>query len=203
MQASDIEALGGDRVRSPNAKDASGKLSCHTTCDDETYSVCTVIQGDDGGRERIPCDFIYPVGTRVRKYFEGYGWASGQVALFEGVYRVRYEDGDEEDFVNSDPELNEIALHARRNSGFEGMTLSPVDKILPMETPVYKNFPGYGWFAGIITAFDGVYLVRYDDGDEEELFYDCPELQAITAEADDTSTRRRNDEPCWESRGLL
>jgi hypothetical protein len=185
MQASDIEPLEADRVRLPNEKDASEKLSSHDAGDEETYAVCTVIEGDDGGRVRIPCDFIYPIGTRVRKYFEGYGWVSGQVALFEGVYRVRYEDGDEEDFVNSDPELDEIALHARRNSGIERITLSPVDSILQMDTPVNKHFPGYGWFAGMISAFDGVYLVRYDDGDEEELFYDSPELQAIIAQADD------------------
>jgi hypothetical protein len=144
------------------------------------YSVCDSIDDGDDARERVDCSVLYPIGTRVRKYYDCYGWVSGEIAQFEGVYRVRYEDGDEEDFLADDKELEEIVLQAQ--SKRQPTSCSPAS-ILPMGTPVDKHFPGYGWFAGQIVAFDGLYLVRHDDGDEEELFYDSPEVARIVANA--------------------
>lgn len=135
----------------------------------------------DQDRKRIDCTFLYPIGTRVRKHYDGYGWVTGAIVQFEGVYRVRYEDGDEEDFLDDDKELVDVVSQAKGNpkgSSFNGI-------ILPVGTPVQKHFPGYGWFAGKIVAFDGIYLVRHDDGDEEELFYDSPDLAAIVGNAKD------------------
>jgi hypothetical protein len=103
--------------------------------------------------------------------------------MFECIYGLRYEDGNEGDFVNFDLDLHEIVLHACENLAVEGAALSPEDSILLMGTPVCKHFPGYSWCAGTISAFYGVYLVRHDDGDEEELFYDSPQMQALVAEA--------------------
>lgn len=39
----------------------------------------------------------YPVGTKVRKYFQGHGWFTGAVTAFDGKkYSVKYEDDDSE-----------------------------------------------------------------------------------------------------------
>jgi Helicase associated domain len=146
------------------------------------YSVCDSIDDRDDARERVDCSVLYPIGTRVRKYYDCYGWVSGEIAQFEGLYRVRYEDGDEEDFVADDKELEAIVLQAQSKGQ---PTSCSTASILTMGTPVSKHFPGYGWFAGQIIAFDGLYLVRHDDGDEEELFYDSPEVTRIVSNATD------------------
>ena len=138
-------------------------------------SICELIGDADQERERIECPFLYPIGTRVRKHYDGHGWVAGAIVQFEGVYRVWYEVGDEEDFLDDDKELVDIVSQAN------GVPIGPSINgiILPVGTPLEKYFPTYGWFAGKIIAFDGVYLVRHDDGDEEELYYDSPELAAI------------------------
>jgi Helicase associated domain len=157
----------------------------HPKASDGLYSVCDLIYDGDDARERDDCAVLYPIGTRVRKYFHGYGWILGEIALFEGVYRVRYEDGDEEDFISDDKELEEILRQAqsKHQSTTQGSCL--IDSIVPIGTRVYKHFPSYGWFSGEIVAFDGLYLVRHEDGDEEELFYDSPEIATIVARARD------------------
>jgi Helicase associated domain len=143
-------------------------------------STCELIDDADQERERIDCSVLFPIGTSVRMQYDGYGWVAGTIVRFEGVYRVRYEDGDEEDFLDDDKELADVVSQAKGRS--KGSSLGGT--ILPFGTPVQKYFPTHGWFAGEIVAFDGVYLVRHDDGDEEELFYDSPELAAMVANAE-------------------
>lgn len=50
----------------------------------------------------------YPIGTCVRKFFEGHGWFNGQVDSYNadkgGFYNVCYEDDDEEEYTESDLE---------------------------------------------------------------------------------------------------
>jgi hypothetical protein len=42
----------------------------------------------------------YPVGTKVRKFFEGHGWFSGEIVLVEDDRcKVVYDDGDEEEYL--------------------------------------------------------------------------------------------------------
>lgn len=40
---------------------------------------------------------LVPV-AKVRNYFPGHGWFEGTIAAFDGVYHVRYEDNDEEEY---------------------------------------------------------------------------------------------------------
>jgi Helicase associated domain len=155
------------------------KATRHSDHAQYVKSTCELIDDADQERERIDCSVLYPIGTRVRKHYDCYGWVAGTIVQFEGVYRVRYEDGDEEDFLNDDKELVDIVERAKGRA--KGSSLDGI--ILPVGTPVHKYFPTHGWFAGEIVAFDGVYLVRHDDCDEEELFYDSPELAAIVANA--------------------
>ena len=42
----------------------------------------------------------FPVGTKISKFFDGYGWFQGKVASVDDLYhRILYSDGDEEDMT--------------------------------------------------------------------------------------------------------
>jgi site-specific DNA-cytosine methylase len=50
------------------------------------------------------CHQVFPIGTKISKFFEGYGEFEGTVQSFDaknGWYRVMYQDGDEEDLEHS------------------------------------------------------------------------------------------------------
>jgi len=48
--------------------------------------------------------------SRVRKHFPGHGWFDGAIRAFDGVYRVRYDDEEEEEYCYDSPELSNIIL---------------------------------------------------------------------------------------------
>lgn len=55
--------------------------------------------------EDVFCPFGYPLRTRVRKYFDGFGWFNGTLVHFDklsGYYQIRFDDGDVEDFDAQD-----------------------------------------------------------------------------------------------------
>jgi hypothetical protein len=59
----------------------------------------------------------YSVGTKVKKFFEGYGWFLGEIASIDEEYccYVRYEDGDEENYLLDELEdLNKIVGNVAR-----------------------------------------------------------------------------------------
>jgi len=42
----------------------------------------------------------FPVGTKIRKFFNGHGWFEGKVVSVDDLYhRILYSDGDEEDMT--------------------------------------------------------------------------------------------------------
>lgn len=100
----------------------------------------------------------HPDGTVVHKVFRGFGWYQGEVVSFDGeLYKVRYSDGDEEEY--EEVELDNVLEEAKKRPAK-----------YPNGTHMEKFFPGFGWFNGKIFDFDGTYYkVLYEDGDEEEI----------------------------------
>ena len=86
---------------------------------------------------------------------------------------IQYEDGDEEEILFDDPALNDMV------SDSPSVPETRMDSLFRPGTKVKRFCPGHRWFGGKIAAFDAVYLVRYEDNDEEECFYDCPSLRMI------------------------
>ena len=202
-------------------------------------------EGSRGGRRRPK----FRIGTRVRKSFpDGDGGGgrlfSGRVTAYDGpagLYRVRYEDGDEEEM--EEDELEEFVVEsaerettrksneptagtrkARHSSPSEeeskGSTNSAVpkgvrpsrppprlpaskpsgpDHAIPPKRPappkyrngtvVWKPFldgaGGERVFSGRVASYDsaaGLYLVRYDDGDREEMAeYELDEFVEVSS----------------------
>jgi hypothetical protein len=60
----------------------------------------------------------YSAGTKVKKFFEGHGWFLGEiVSIFEDWCQVRYEDGDDENYLLDEvDDLDKIIANAS-NSG--------------------------------------------------------------------------------------
>jgi hypothetical protein len=104
------------------------------------------------------------IGTKVRKYFEGYGSFVGEVTSLVvcKCYRIKYEDGDEE-LLDTD-ELRAIVTKEKTNR------VVKKHKWLRLGTSVEKQFGNDGWFSGeVIAHVSSCYKIRYDDGDEELL----------------------------------
>jgi len=63
----------------------------------------------------------YPIGTKVRTFFDCSGWWNGEVTSYDGEhYQVVYEDGDTEEYVAKDlaplvlsPELAKVEIGSR------------------------------------------------------------------------------------------
>ena len=56
---------------------------------------------------------LYPIGTKVRKFFILYGWYDGMITSYDKAnkwYEVQYSDGDIQDY--SDDEVSPIVLNA-------------------------------------------------------------------------------------------
>jgi hypothetical protein len=59
----------------------------------------------------------YSTGTKVKKFFEGHGWFLGEIASIDEEYccYVRYEDGDEENYLLDELEdLDKIVANVAR-----------------------------------------------------------------------------------------
>ena len=159
----------GTECRESNFSIASEEDARDESSGDES----SVSAKSERGRARVECSGVYACGTRVKKFFPGYGWFSGEIAAFQGLYLIQYEDGDEEEILFDDPALNDMV------SDSPSVPETQMGPPFRLGTRVKKYFPGHGWFGGKIAAFDGVYLVRYEDNDEEEYNYDCPNLRTI------------------------
>ena len=109
--------------------------------------------------------------------FDGQGWFQGEIiSIYEqNVYKIRYEDDDEETYLipNEQKDLDQIVANTdvlRHEIG----------------TSVSKLFEGYGWFEDKVVAIEkDRYRVRYDDGDKEDYLFDSElkELDKIIANA--------------------
>lgn len=118
----------------------------------------------------------YQVGTKVMKYFEEHGWFQGEIiSIYEqNVYKIRYEDDDEETYLipNEQKDLDQIVANT---------------DLLRYEvgTKIKKHFEGHGWFEGkVIDREEDRYKVRYSDGDKEEyLFHELELLDELVSNA--------------------
>jgi hypothetical protein len=81
-----------------------------------------------------PPSQIWAIGTKVQKYFPGYGVFMGKVTRFDdGLYHIAYSDGDEEDFDEKDMERHVFLYND------PCLTLVPVVTPPPLALP-YESF---------------------------------------------------------------
>lgn len=113
---------------------------------------------------------FYPVGTRIRKFFKGFGWYNGEIVCYRRlfIYKIVFDDGDVE-------ELTDFEMNKNLRESIPWKVEPPTDdeEIKPsfsIGTKVKKYFSGYGWFDGHVTSYRWVltYNIIFDDGDEEE-----------------------------------
>ena len=117
----------------PNAKSPDPVVSAGTdpaSTPDTTRSLPVAVTPTKSTRSK------YPIGTSVRKFFEGYGWYNGHVtAIVQSHYVIFYEDEDREHIKVGDPEMDEIVQKARdfekANSAGSAQTILAAVPVVP------------------------------------------------------------------------
>lgn len=55
--------------------------------------------------DKLPMKDRYPIGTKMRQYFDGYGWFDGEVVEYsqdDSFYLVRFSDGDQQEMSHNE-----------------------------------------------------------------------------------------------------
>lgn len=124
---------------------------------------------------------LWPKGTKIRKFFEqedhpeGGAWYDGEVASYDakdGLYFIRYEDGDEEELDMMEMKKQVVVVNDKEEKPNEKPAAWPIGTRIRKFFQEEVHPDGGAWYEGEVTSFDakhGYYFIRYDDGDEEEL----------------------------------
>jgi len=113
---------------------------------------------------------FYPVGTKIRKFFKGFGWYNGEIVGYRRlfIYTILFDDGDVE-------ELTDFEMNKSLRESIPWKVEPPTDDeetkpSFSIGTKVKKFFSGHGWFDGHVTGYRWVlmYNIIYEDGDAEE-----------------------------------
>ena len=119
----------------------------------------------------------YPVGTKIRKHFDGWGWFEGMVVSHdEGFYQVLYKDGDKEEYDEN--ELEDILWPSNQPTTKKPPPTGTKEDVTPpmrsqdgkkpfaVGTKLSKNFAKDGWVDGEIVSIsnENLYRVRYENG---------------------------------------
>lgn len=118
----------------------------------------------------------HPVGTKVKAYFDGYGWAKGSVVSkrygSSSQWHVVYEDGDEEQFdLDTLSDLDQLVKNANSETYRPG-------------TVVIKKIRDNCFVFGRVQCLRGEhYSVCYDSGYSQDLLFGSTELDEMVNRA--------------------